>query len=1007
MYKKTQDTQRVSNLVLYLCMPEVAALGPIIEPSPIKPVPVVPKPVNPPEIDQVQMVIDTLRKPEVRTPFSEVLLSNAQKYFGEVLNQENPPELIKKFNEQHGILLFSGSTLRGTARADTSDLDVIMLYDSQGQSPLEHAGEHLLDNIVNSPDYHPDKLSFSAWFAKRLQGDLKMRDCYESRRNTLIGKYKQSWKDDWKQTLRKKWERISKEEFSGKTDDEIVDHEIAQSFIFCEAEPVDIDKIGRATIKIGEIPADQFDIKDANKSIKDGNPDSYSLLDHFLYDAEISIPELLTTTYQFVATKDHGTLLHLQQRTVHALDQLRQANPQVFEQIYEQLGTSFRKRDVVYEGGSHGSGAGYYRELEKDYVVRSGRFSAESTDRASKLLRAMKGKLTFPSMDEMKKHYLYSEQKSVRHITIAENALEASQSRPDIQAIKEAQLFFRSLGLTTDKDGFVEAAPSDENIAKLQQWHESTTNDLGVIMPTEQDFYRKTLLATSLWHQQDGNKINYLLGKGTGVEVALRGNVVGRIKRPVGFSYRSHSDFELYAVNAEIGVDTVYPEPFKKVFGAQEYFPVTKTKGLKNIPSTLLHDTAELVDFGGMSVRIPQLELLFLDKYIARESTPRTEGFDAEVLAKQYVLDRQKVHQYLDQFVIQPEIEHIQTQTQGSYQNHIDGVKRNISATRLELEEEGTTNPTVQDLIARVNSKVQSMLDIQGVETRAVYSGIRLNLWETLKPNQIDKDGNIIDQDYLSRLNIRIKEIELTTIQNLNNKHQDLDRFFNSIDKSIENTEPAAPPHEPTPEMSIISSVKDTILDEQQFRDFRESNGFTDGFHGTWESQNTHTFLYVKPDYLLESEKQAQDALRVVRVLTEKGALYPSTEWGVFQTKDNQYQLFAITRRLEQWDPKLNGQGGRQVLKTNIGESNNYQGMFDEDSHILEWMKRVDPNYNPTSEIEIGLTPLLNIFEASHSDNWAWDENGKLYPIDIEVISVAKSYSQQAINKWIQDSPTE
>ena len=251
-------------------------------------------------------------------------------------------------------------------------------------------------------------------------------------------------------------------------------------------------------------------------------------------------------------------------------------------------------------------------------------------------------------------------------------------------------------------------------------------------MPTEQDFYRKTLLATSLWHQQNGNKINYLLGKGAGVEVALRANVVGRTKRPVEFSYRSHSDFELYAVNPETGANTVYPDPFKKVFGAQEYFPVTKTKGLKNIPSTLLHETAELVDFGEVSVRIPQLELLFLDKYIARESTPRIEGIDAEVLAKQYVLDRQKVHQYLDQLVIQPEIEQIRIQTQGNYQNHVDGIRRNISTTRLELEEEGIMMPTAQDLINRINSKVQSMLDVQRTETRAIYSGIRLNLWETM-----------------------------------------------------------------------------------------------------------------------------------------------------------------------------------------------------------------------------------------------------------------------------------
>ena len=39
---------------------------------------------------------------------------------------------------------------------------------------------------------------------------------------------------------------------------------------------------------------------------------------------------------------------------------------------------------------------------------------------------------------------------------------------------------------------------------------------------------------------------DYLFGKGVGVELALRGTVVGREKNPIVFPYRSHSDFEIY-----------------------------------------------------------------------------------------------------------------------------------------------------------------------------------------------------------------------------------------------------------------------------------------------------------------------------------------------------------------------------------------------------------------------------------------------------------------------------
>lgn len=154
-------------------MPEI---GPIIEPPPQPIKPPIPKPVisNPiptpvAETDQVQSVINTLRKPEIRTPFSEVLRSGVQQYFGEVLNQENPPELIQKLNEQKGTILLTGSTLRGTARTESSDLDVLILHDGEGKAPLERSGEHLLDRIVSSPDYHPDKISFPTWLARHLK----------------------------------------------------------------------------------------------------------------------------------------------------------------------------------------------------------------------------------------------------------------------------------------------------------------------------------------------------------------------------------------------------------------------------------------------------------------------------------------------------------------------------------------------------------------------------------------------------------------------------------------------------------------------------------------------------------------------------------------------------------------------------------------------------------------------------------------------------------------------
>lgn len=375
---------------------------------------------------------------------------------------------------------------------------------------------------------------------------------------------------------------------------------------------------------------------------------------------------------------------------------------------------------------------------------------------------------------------------------------EAQQEKPhrDVEAVKEAQNFFRSLGLAVEDDGLITKEPTEEQLVKLREWHDQT-RDGGIDMPTEKAFYEKVLLAISLWRQQEGEKTNYLLGKGTGVEVALRGNIVGRTKRPIEFSYRSHSDFELYGVDyeagengANLGGKPVYTEPFVKVFGNQEYFPVTKTKGLKNIPPTLLHETAEIVNFGGVSARVPQLELLFLDKYMSRESTPRPEGHDAELLARQYVLDRVKTHQYLDQLVIEPAVAQIQAQTQRNYQGQLDSIKRNIAFTRREFEDE-EIDPAPQDLVTRINERIQSMLDIHGAEKSISYSGIRLNLWQALTPEQIDAEGNVVDQEFLQGLEARVKEMETAAIERYKNKHQELDKLFDDIDNEFAEGEKA------------------------------------------------------------------------------------------------------------------------------------------------------------------------------------------------------------------------
>lgn len=205
-----------------------------------------------------------------------------------------------------------------------------------------------------------------------------------------------------------------------------------------------------------------------------------------------------------------------------------------------------------------------------------------------------------------------------------------------------------------------------------------------------------------------------------------------------------------------------------------------------------------------------------------------------------------------------------------------------------------------------------------------------------------------------------------------------------------------------TPESSVIGQLGKTIINEEQFHEFRERNGFTDGFHGTFKQKEKHLYLYTyKPDHEVDTQQQAQNSLTVIRYLTEKGILYPHTQWGAYQTKDGKYQLFAVTRKLERYDAQLNGRDGRSLVK-DIG--NSYQGLLDEDSHVLEWVRRIDLNFDPKKEKspENELIDLLNIWEASHSSNWAWDEKGRLFPIDVEVVRVVGEKRQQVIKRWLE-----
>lgn len=352
-----------------------------------------------------------------------------------------------------------------------------------------------------------------------------------------------------------------------------------------------------------------------------------------------------------------------------------------------------------------------------------------------------------------------------------------NQSEADHEeGITRAQEYFTSIGLTIGGDGLIEVPSDPETLKKLREWHKETS-DGAIQMPDKDIFYKKVLLAASLWRQQEGAEIRYLFGKGAGVEIALQGEITGQEKRTSVPQYRTHSDFECYDVKYEEGQS--YSPAFRAVFGGQEIYPPTKTKGLENIPPTLLDETSEKVRIGDVEVLVPELELLFLDKYLASEATPRAEGNDALLLAKMYKLDRGKLLNYYNEFSVKPSIENL-TKPSEALTGYCDAVARKFQNVRKRMQ-----GADKQSIIQAVNDDVSGKKQIRP-DIR--YSGIELKYWENLSPSDVDENGNLTESAR-DTIRQRIQQDYDASVQAFKDRPRRFAEFLDGIEAEFESPE--------------------------------------------------------------------------------------------------------------------------------------------------------------------------------------------------------------------------
>jgi|GEM_PF-2412001 len=259
-------------------------------------------------------------------------------------------------------------------------------------------------------------------------------------------------------------------------------------------------------------------------------------------------------------------------------------------------------------------------------------------------------------------------------------------------------------GLDMKSDGKFGTQPSSEQLAELKKWRELILAEDGLDMPDLDTFVAKTLIANALMPQVTREGIpQYLFGKGHGIELTIRGQVVGRQQRGDLPVYRTHSDFEIYGCpfNPNDDPSSKYDqlegsEEFRIVMGNQEIFPNTNTKGLKNLPPDLLHETAELVNVGGIYFRVPELELQFVDKFMVcnEEVETRLRGMtDAECLATVYQLDAERIHALIDNYVISPVVAAFDDPEVVAVQNAAIFEKKVAASTRTILENNPEATP--------------------------------------------------------------------------------------------------------------------------------------------------------------------------------------------------------------------------------------------------------------------------------------------------------------------------
>lgn len=398
-----------------------------------------------PEVTQtIPKVVEQIRKPEARSVYSDVLATTMKDYLEELFDQPAQPAMATELKQRHGLVLFEGSILRGTATEKTHDFDIFIMADDQPIDP--DLSQELAIFTRDVEDYHPEKVEFSDYLIRRLLSDPKMKPFYDARVSEL--------------QRRKDYTDRSYSRPPGPAKLEL--HHVIHTDT-------------------------QFDkLQNFLDAIQSGN-------DAALSQNETSsrmIVSILTATPDLVYEIAPGSLLYHQRRIVEALAKLQIASPDKFGQFYALLEKDF--------ANLHRSTAWRYPErdfqLLGEYYLRSGRFTPQHVE-AKQLVSMTSQHLTQAVISEEFKYYenkfdeYRKDPEKLLELMTKKHGVETGLAREDLEKIVRGENLVNQDETRLSPEAFKELANFEKRIKLLAAIRRQ------IKMPTLEEFKQAYLRA--------------------------------------------------------------------------------------------------------------------------------------------------------------------------------------------------------------------------------------------------------------------------------------------------------------------------------------------------------------------------------------------------------------------------------------------------------------------------------------------------------------------------------